>query len=103
MKYLPLALVLSAGQLAAQPTIPPQSHLEIWVNEDGAQGFLFRVVFPASDTSRESAELIARNAIPTQLAEKRWCLRGWSIDKKELVPLDRPKSTVVTLSGTCKQ
>jgi hypothetical protein len=96
-KYLPLVLV--ALPLVAQP---PQSALEIWVNEDGSQGFQLRVVFPDDETSAETAEGIARNAIPLQLAEKHWCLRGWTIGKREVLPLDRPKGTVVTFAGACK-
>jgi hypothetical protein len=99
MKYLALlALLITAA--ATSQTVPPQSHFEIWVKEDGQQGFLLRVVFAGNETSPETA---ARASLPSRLAEKHWCLRGWSIETQEVTPVDRPKSTVVALSGTCRQ
>jgi hypothetical protein len=72
------------------------------LDTNGAQTFQFTSVF-TNNTSNETAESVARLSLPAQLAEKRWCLRGWSIDRSETLPVERPKGIIVILSGTCKQ
>lgn len=82
-------------------TAPPQSSLQIWVTEDGTRGFTFRVAF-TGDIEASEAEKTTRTTLQFMLAEKPWCLNGWSVSGPEIAPTERPKSVVVTLGGVCR-
>lgn len=103
-----LLLLLAAllpGIAAAQADTPPRISLQIWVKQDGSQGFGLRAGF--RETKVENAERLALESLPELLAEKRWCLSGWSITASESAEAvadtpSKPQTAIVLLDGVCR-